>query len=271
MLKLNFSKNDKMRKRVFWWEPKDGIHNAGDHLAKVIVQQMLTLRDKEILDKESSKNKLLSIGSVMHFANEGDCIWGTGVNGKISLDKLNFTNLDVRAVRGPKTRKVLQDKGINVPEIYGDPALLLPSLFDKKILIDENLKTEILVIPHMNEDIRKYDKYSSVLCSPRQGALSFTRRIVNSSFVVSSSLHGVIIAEAYGIPAVFLDGESGESMFKYDDYYNGTGRDYYPVARNIDQAFKLEQAKPINMDDIVPKLFNAFPYELWGIKHSKDC
>ncbi|WP_149543143.1 polysaccharide pyruvyl transferase family protein, partial [Serratia marcescens] len=126
MLNLSFSKNDKMRKRVFWWEPKDGIPNAGDHLAKVIVEQMLILQDKEIMDKKSSSNKLLSIGSVMHFANQGDCVWGTGVNGKIPLDKLNFSRLDVRAVRGPKTRKVLQDKGIDVPEVYGDPALLLP-------------------------------------------------------------------------------------------------------------------------------------------------
>ncbi|BEN00752.1 polysaccharide pyruvyl transferase family protein [Serratia sp. CY54039] len=268
MLNLSFSKNDKMRKRVFWWEPKDGIPNAGDHLAKVIVEQMLILQDKEIMDKKSSSNKLLSIGSVMHFANQGDCVWGTGVNGKIPLDKLNFSRLDVRAVRGPKTRKVLQDKGIDVPEVYGDPALLLPSIFSKKILEDARLQREVLVIPHMNEDMGKYEKYRHMLCSPRQGALNFTRRIVNSSFVISSSLHGVIIAEAYGIPAIFLDGESGESMFKYDDYYQGTGRDYYPVAKSVDEAFKLKHAEPIDMNSLVPKLFQAFPYDLWDVTES---
>ncbi|WP_346793949.1 polysaccharide pyruvyl transferase family protein, partial [Klebsiella pneumoniae] len=59
----------------------------------------------------------------------------------------------------------------------------------------------------------------------KQGALSFTKEIVNSKFVISGSLHGIIIAEAYGIPAIFLDNNSGESRFKYDDYYFGSGRD----------------------------------------------
>ncbi|ENY0909456.1 polysaccharide pyruvyl transferase family protein [Serratia marcescens] len=263
MLKLNFSRNDKLRSRVFWWEPKDGIHNAGDHLAKVIVEQMLTLKDKGIIDKRNAKNKLLSIGSVMHFANTGDCVWGTGINGKISHDQLQFSGLDVRSVRGPLTRELLQKRGIEVPEVYGDPALLLPTFFSRELLTDESLQRDLIIIPHMNEDFKKYDKYSAALCSPRQGAVAFTKAIVNSKYVISSSLHGVIIAEAYGIPAIFLDGNSGESKFKYDDYYFGTGREEYPIASTIEEAMSMTPAKPIDMPTVSSRIFKAFPYDLW--------
>ena len=42
--------------------------------------------------------------------------------------------------------------------------------------------------------------------------------------MVSSSLHGIVIAEAYGVPAVLV-ASSTEPVFKYEDYYAGTGRE----------------------------------------------
>ena len=265
MLSLNALKKRKEKKCIYWWEPSDGSFNAGDHLSKIIFKQMLTLRDKEIVDKTKTNNKLLAIGSVMHFARDNDCVWGTGINGKISSNELKFQTLDVRAVRGPKTRKLLMDMGIFVPEIYGDPGLLLPYFFpEETLLIDAEEKKDYIIIPHMNEDLRLYDKYSHNICTPKQGAISFTKEIVNSKLVISSSLHGVIIAEAYGIPAILLKNSSGESSFKYDDYYHGSGRDSYPTAATVDEAFSIEPAQGIDVYAIAKPLFSAFPYDLWS-------
>lgn len=106
---------------------------------QVIIWQKLSLSKCllskiKIIDKLTNKNKLLSIGSVMHFAKDNDSIWGTGINGKINESHLKFKNLDVRAVRGPRTREFLMGRGIMVPEIYGDPGLLLPMFFSKECL-----------------------------------------------------------------------------------------------------------------------------------------
>lgn len=264
---FNFTSMKKTREKkcVYWWEPRDGGVNAGDHLSKIIVQQMLALRDYEISDKKNIKNKLMAIGSVMHFAKNNDCVWGTGINGKVSLEELKFNNVDVRAVRGPKTRKILQERGITVPEVYGDPGLLLPFFFPAEtLLLDTKPKKDFIIIPHMNEDFDLYKKYRDNICSPKQGAISFTREIVNSHFVVSSSLHGVIIAEAYGIPAILLENSSGESTFKYDDYYFGTGREDYPIVNNIDDAFKVQAATPVNLMKVALPLMQSFPYDLWA-------
>lgn len=261
---LNTLKKRKEKKCIFWWEPRDGSFNAGDHLSKIIVQQMLTLRDKEIVDKAKTNNKLLAIGSVMHFARDNDCIWGTGINGKIKSNELKFKSLDVRAVRGPKTRKLLMDRDIFVPEVYGDPGLLLPYFFPKEtLLMSADNEKDYIIIPHINEDVSLYERYGDNICTPKQGAISFTKEIVNSKLVISSSLHGVIIAEAYGVPAILLKNCSGESSFKYDDYYYGTGRNSYPIASTIDEAFGIEPAARIDVHRIAKALFSAFPYDLW--------
>lgn len=264
MLSLDWLIKRKEKKCIYWWEPSDGSINAGDHLSKIIVQQMLLMKDKNILDKKNSENKLLAIGSVMHFAKNNDCIWGTGINGKISHEELKFKTLDVRAVRGPNTRSLLMKLGIQVPEVYGDPGLLLPYFFtEKTLLINSAKKKDYIIIPHMNEDFDLYKKFGDNLCSPRQGAISFTREIVNSKFVISSSLHGVIIAEAYGIPAVLLQNTSGETRFKYDDYYLGSGRDNYSIAQTVDEAFNTQPAQGIDFHRVTMPLFNSFPYDLW--------
>ncbi|WP_413732416.1 polysaccharide pyruvyl transferase family protein [Sodalis sp. RH20] len=263
MFKFNFHSKNDIKNKVFWWEPVDGQQNAGDHLAKIIVQQMLILKDKEMIDKVSAKNKLLSIGSVMHFAQDNDCIWGTGINGKIPAKNIKFSTLDVRSVRGPLTRNFLMSRGIPVPEVYGDPGLLLPLFFNRELLVDETKRKDLLIIPHMNEDFSRYSAYKDNLCSPRQGAISFTTEIVNSGFVISSSLHGIIIAEAYGIPAIFLNSNSGESIFKYNDYYNGTYREAYPIAKTIEEAFKLNPLPTFDFSNIQKGLINSFPYDLW--------
>lgn len=261
---LNSIIKNKQKKNVFWWEPKDGSHNAGDHLGKVIVQSVLSTRDFEIFGKRSSRNTLFSIGSVMHFAKNGDCIWGTGINGKIDKSKLKFKSLDVRAVRGPNTRDFLKkEKGIIAPEVFGDPGLLLPLFYSKELLTDDQLKKDFIVIPHMNEDFNLYAKYKQNICSPNQGAIGFTKEIVNSKFVISSSLHGVILAEAYGIPAVFLSANSGESQFKYDDYYFGTGRNTYARAVTVEEAFDLRTDAILDLQSIQSGLLKAFPFDLW--------
>lgn len=88
----------------------------------------------------------------MHFAQKHDTIWSTGINGKVNESLLKFQQMGVRVVRGPLTRKFLLDRDFEVPEVYGDPGLLLPLFFGKEVLMRGHERRECIAILHMNED-----------------------------------------------------------------------------------------------------------------------
>ena len=90
-------------------------------------------------------------------------------------------------------------------------------------------------------------------------------RIVSSDCVVSSSLHGIILAEAYGIPAVFFQDREDALNFKYADWYESTGRlmpkPETDVFRAIEVAMKKREIP--QLDKMQNALLQSFPYDLW--------
>lgn len=259
---INYLYRTLERKSVYWWEPRDGVPNVGDYLSYIIVKRVLELEDLSLIEKKSP-GKLMAIGSVLHFAKNGDSVWGTGINKKLPDEVNKFSSLDVRAVRGPKTRDYLIQRGIECPEVYGDPGILTSSFYPESLFMVSDEKKDFIVIPHMNDNIELYKNYKDFLCSPRQYPMAFIKQLLNAKLVVSSSLHGIIMAESYGIPAIFYDSGSGESKFKYDDYYNGTGRDNYPVANSIEEALSTRPPILPDVKIISERLLKAFPFDLW--------
>lgn len=230
--------------------------NFGDDLSPMIVSRMLG-RDVDICRREINP-KLLALGSIIHFANNNDVIWGTGVNGKIRHRvQKGVHSLDVRAVRGPRTRHILMKKGIDCPEIYGDPALLLPVLFPEyKVQGGEGTK----IICHYH-DHTKMIKMGLDFIPAWQPVDKVIKEICRADLVISSSLHGVIVAEAIGIPAVYLRISRQEHLFKFKDYYEGTGRKI-KFARTIKKAIKIGGNGTPEFN--AKALLGAFPKDLFA-------
>ncbi len=243
----------------FWRQPN--LMNFGDHLSLKLVERIVNSRVR-VYQKNAPERKLLAIGSILYFASENDVIWGSGVNGKRLLRKdYNFSSLDVRAVRGPLTRQYLIDHfQISCPEIYGDPALLMPYFFPE-FKPSESPTYDYLIIPHYSE-IALFPKseYPNVVY-PTEPWDVVVGKIMDSKFVISSSLHGVVVAEAYGIPARLLKISDHEPLFKYQDYYWGTNRQNFEIAFSVEEALMLGGEVPFECD--LEKLYNAFPFEFW--------
>ncbi|WP_321325737.1 polysaccharide pyruvyl transferase family protein [Thiomicrorhabdus sp.] len=249
------------KKKPFSYIPiKAPVNNFGDLLGPLIIEKIL--QDKGIVNNQRTNSKrLLGVGSILHFAKDFDTIWGSGRNGKIKDTSHNFKDLDVRAVRGPLTRDFLINKGINCPEIYGDPALLLPHYFPELKILSEEKKFNITIIPNLN-DLGKYELDKNTI-NPTMDLFYILKRIVQSKYVIGSSLHAIIVAEAFGVPARLITSEN-EDPFKYHDYFQGSGRTDTVFAKSIQQAIDMGGEAPIKWH--AKELIDSFPSDLWNEK-----
>ncbi|GGM42588.1 polysaccharide pyruvyl transferase family protein [Microbacterium saperdae] len=244
----------------------DRVENFGDVMGPAVVERSLDahapVRSRTL--RRPRTRRLLSIGSIMHMARTGDVIWGTGVNGKVAESAYRFAQLDVRAVRGPLTRQWLLARNINVPEVYGDPALLTPALFPEFAALAQEKRHHLTIVPNFH-DYQLLGQTAGVI-DPRGEFRDVISHIVQSEQVIASSLHGVILAEAFGIPVAAMK-SSTEPSFKYLDYFEGTGRTEVPVAETVEDAKKLLASRHIHENPLaawVPKpLQQAFPIDLW--------
>jgi pyruvyltransferase len=236
--------------------------NFGDFLSLKIVERIVGGPIRVYVKKKQPERKLLALGSIFYFAVENDVIWGSGINGKtLQKSDYKFTSLDVRAVRGPLTRQFLWEHfKIDCPEIYGDPALLLPYLFPE-FQRKKNPTYEFVVIPHFADAYLFLNgKYDNVIF-PWDPWEQIIDKILDSKLVISSTLHGIVVAEAFGIPARLLRISNNQHIFKYKDYYAGTNRPNFQFATSIEQALSIGGEVPFECD--LEKLYNAFPFEFW--------
>jgi pyruvyltransferase len=235
------------------------VNNFGDLLGPLIVtgvRARLGLSGA----RPTRSTRLFSVGSVIHYATAGDTIWGSGINGH-SLSAQYCSQLDIRALRGPRSRRFLLERATSeIPEIYGDPALLLPIV--RPDLLDVPTTIPITVVANINEPetLDLPDPRSGVVVlDPRSPLESCLRTIAASEFVVGTSLHAVIVAEALAIGARTIRSR-GERTFKYLDYFEGTGRDFSP-AESVGRAIEMGADGPPQWDRSV--LLDAFPRDLW--------
>lgn len=237
---------------LFWWTPSEGS-NFGDDLSRVIVSKIIG-REVSYGPLESNQKLLLAVGSIIHFARDGDVIWGSGFR-ENPMHENKFQHLDVRAVRGPKTREFLLKMGVPCPEVYGDPALLMSHLFP-----EYNRQEPIydyIIIPNIGE-INCFIPYKNVVL-PTQPWHEILNQILKAKLVIASSLHGIILAESFGVPVRLLKMTWIEPMLKYQDYYESTGRPQFKYATSVREAIQMGGESPAVID--LNPLLEAFPWD----------
>jgi pyruvyltransferase len=228
------------------------VNNFGDLLGPLIIDGMIRHLG---LGEPVRSAQLMSVGSVLHLASSGAVVWGSGVNGKMPRDDIP-NDLDIRAVRGPRTAEALRAKGYAPPEVFGDPALLLPLL--RPDLAAKRRLWDVAVVPNLNDRAAYGGRR---VLNPRLPLRWCLHQITASRLVVGSSLHGVIVAEAFGVPARLIRSQH-EDELKYRDYYEATGRPDFQSAGSVPEAIELGgEAAPVF--DPSP-LIDAFPRDLWA-------
>lgn len=244
---------------------KEGIsyYNVGDYLSKIVFGMLM--QHFNIKSYWTGKTRCIAhIGSIIQFLGQDCVIYGSGFLFRWAMPRFarKKLRLDVRAVRGPLTRSILIELGYKVPEVYGDPAILLPLFYTPTI--KDNNKYDFIVIPHESHYKDYKDKPYPVLSTLTNDWEKFINEICSSKLVISSSLHGIIIAEAYGIPAIFLDETENSDQLKYEDYYLSTGRNKYVKAKTVEKCLKLTPEKVPDFTQMRNNLLNSFPKDLFN-------
>jgi pyruvyltransferase len=253
----NFKQN---KVNVYYWSPKWFKENIGDYLNVLITNELLKRKGLNPNKAMAHTKMLYGIGSILHIVEDNSTIWGSGVNGMCDTESIKDKKLDIRLIRGKLTHKYLTDRGHVCPENYGDPGLLVSKLFPQFSTV--NKKHDAIVIPNLFDySLLKGNCKLPIVLPTVYRWQTFFEQLNQAKFVIASSLHGIIMAESYGIPAIYLKlNKSEEIDFKFRDYYSGTERDNMKIAHSIEEAMDLGGSE---IPEISSGIEESFPYELW--------
>lgn len=261
-LSINDTHVEKNRIHLEYWSQKV---NLGDALAPVIYEWMLQKNGLDAAKKTKKTIHLLTVGSLLGMGNFDAVVWGTGFHtfGSIRsiVNKRIYRKYDVRAVRGPFSAEVLKMSGYACSEVYGDPAILMPLIYQPQTQPKKFRYSAILHQDHKNVPLPEDMHYIDITTDDYQSAIT---QIVQSERVISSSLHGIILAEAYGVPAVFLGNDMQYEVIKFYDWYYSTNRKNVLIANSVDESVQMIPMPLPELGQMQKMLIEAFPVDLWN-------
>ncbi|MEM7320909.1 MAG: polysaccharide pyruvyl transferase family protein [Pseudomonadota bacterium] len=259
--------------RLFWWK---ATPNFGDALSPLIVAQM---SGRSVVHARPGQCDILALGSLLkvmqrnHRVARADgtrpVIWGAGVLQAIPTGFVD--HVDIALVRGPVTAALL---GLETNS-FGDPGLLA----DRLLADRPSRQDRIAFVPHHSmmddPDVLALANTEAALdlIGPETDPLDVCARIASARHVVSASLHGLVLADAFGVPSTWLS-PGTQSRLKYHDYAASIGRpliapvnlsDVTAVLRSLSDNDRLEYQSGI--DRARSDLLTAFPAHLCAEPH----
>lgn len=226
---------------LYFYRRRDGKNNFGDDLSPLLINHLLKC---DVQKKSMLNADLIGIGSILSywsnnwrasqrkildtvFRRPAPAIWGSGL---IAPRPLIMPDFDILALRGPLTKSyVATDSDI----AFGDPGILA------SMVVQASSKSGLIgVVPHyvdkLSPIIRELASLDGFKIIDVEGdCIEVIQSISECDLILSSSLHGLITADSFGIPnaRIKLSDKVGGGDFKFTDYYLGMGRK--PTSTNI--------------------------------------
>lgn len=241
----------------------------------------------------------LCIGTLLdavNYANAQTIVWGSGVSGQ---DRSFVHPKNILAVRGKKTKEFCDRYRVECPDVYGDPALLLPLVYNPRERLKVSpsphregvsKKYRLGIIPHVVDqqhpviqeikekyadelliiDLAHYKKWTDVI-----------DQICSCERILSSSLHGLIVSDAYQVPNCWIElsGKISGGYFKYNDYASSVNRNFtmpiriekYANITNLVNHAELHfsYAKPEKIMELQDGLIKVAPFKLVAYQHGR--
>ncbi len=251
--------------RLSWLGDEGETGNFGDQLSPHLIRQLFGVK---VIHSGMPTADLVSTGSLLDWAESAvdrrrPIIWGSGFIADGPAWRGAPTR--VRAVRGDLSRRRMAHLSQS-PIAVGDPGLLTARAFPH---LRSAPTHEVGLIPHYTDreawlDCLGHEPDLPVidLMQPWQCVIG---QLTSCRSVISSSLHGLIVAESYGIPNHWASPGEGITggRYKFDDYYSAFGvtREPAPVTELLDRHHALtQQWAPLpDLPRLQAQLLRAFP------------
>jgi succinoglycan biosynthesis protein ExoV len=212
---------------IIYW--KSSISNFGDELNETFWEKSLGSAVCQARPNEA----ILGIGSILHFkinaAYEKINVLGTGISQARTPNFLN-NNYQFWFVRGPLTANLF---GLDKKLAISDPAVLIPDLYKMDL---SEVQQGGIFIPHyasaLSGGVEAACKLAGIrYISPMENLESIVYNISSARFVITESLHGAILADAYRIPwtpvaSPFIS----KAAFKWHDWCQSLNLSYSPIS-----------------------------------------
>ena len=244
--------------RLYYYRHRSGQSNFGDALSPLIIERVI---GRPTVWAHQAACDVAAIGSILgsivqrrwkrwlHMRFDPVHVWGSGFI-RPYRDGPNPL-LKCHAVRGHISRLAL---GLPEDTALGDPGLLAGRL----IVPPADKRHGWAIVPHLS-DLRlpvvkalHERNPHSVIADLSDDPLDILRTIAASEFVVSTSLHGLVIADALGIPSIWatFSGKVSGDRYKFEDYYSALG---IPAPVRLDIQAPLDFGPLEALAQVAPK------------------
>ncbi len=261
------------------------IYNAGDLLNVDLVEK---LSGRKVVCSKVYNADMTAIGGALFGAQYSDgfkrrmaqkilgatvgakplYVWGSGFYHDYNANSLYRKNLKICALRGMKTRERLRAlTGVDYDVPLADAGFLIDLFLDEKV----EKRYKIGLIPHHSQ--RGDDVMKRMAADPdvyfidiKRTPAEVVKDIAACECIASSSLHGLIFADALHIPSLHILGQTelAAGNFKFEDYYSCFGLedkpwvmdDDYPRAKDIIDSYRID---PDEVEKKKQQLIDVFP------------
>ena len=211
--------------RFWYWQGKP---NFGDLLTPYFLKRFCNPKEYTLV-KNKTGPKVISCGSIMSVCTLQTLVYGAGIRDR----KQNIQNGIIQIVRGPITRQRMVELNYACPPVYGDPGLLLPLYYHPTI----QKRIPLGIIPHYLHYAQALEIFKTAIDTGQVSVIRLLNPNIEETIdallechaLVSSSLHGLIVADAYGIPNKWI---------YFDDAITGDNTKYYDYFASVDRKDK---------------------------------
>jgi len=234
------------RLKTYWWNEHP---NFGDALAPLLLKRFAGTDSKW---DTICRADVIVTGSILEHVPP---LWSGHVIGVGQLYE------DSRLHLHTKTAKVWAIRGpLSARSVPGDYALGDPGLLADELVYVHHRDVALGVVPHWTDTSLAKNplwyspNWQTLVIDPAGDPLDVVRSIGRCQKIVTSSLHGMIVADAFGIPRRYELNPGASKyeggLFKFRDYSQSIGASFEPG--------KVIEASRFKVEDRKHELYDAF-------------